>query len=95
MIGVVMYHETQPYIVINANGETRIMAAYPPVSAPQNFSSAINYQNQVDATIHFNTNSENLTQNTAEAVQDGTSITYSNQGPPPAYEEKEETVERS
>ena len=89
IIGVVAYHRNQPYIITNTNGEIRIMPAYPPLSPPQYFSSAINYQSQVNSTIHFNRNSENLTQNAAEAVQDGTRITYSNQEPPLPYEEKE------
>lgn len=90
-----MYHGNQPYIVTSRNGDTRMMAAYSPESHSQNFSSAINYQNQVVSTIPSNTTSPNLTHTTARAVQGGTSVICSNYGPPPAYHEKEEAVERS
>ena len=88
IIGVIKYHGNQQYIVTNTNGNTNLIAIS--ASHPQNLSSTINYQNQVVSTMPSNTTSANLTQTTAGAVQGGTSITYSNQGPPPAYQEKEE-----
>ena len=94
IIGVVIYHRNQPYIVTSRNGGTCMMPAYSPVSHPQNFSSAINYQNQVVSTIPSNTSSANLTLTTAGGVQGGTSIAYSKQGSPPVYQEKEEAIER-
>ena len=38
IIGVVIYHGNQPYIVTSRNGDTCMMPAYSPVSHPQNFS---------------------------------------------------------
>ena len=90
-----MYHGNQSYIVSNSNGDTRMMAVYPPASNAQNVSSALNNQNQVVSTMPFNTTSANPTQSTAGAARGGTSITYLNQGPPPAYQEKEEAIEMS
>ena len=90
-----MYHGNQQYIVTNTNEGTNLVATYPPASHPQNFSSTINYQNQVVSAVPSNTTSANLTQTTAGAVQVGTSITYLNQGPPPAFHEKEEAAEIS
>ena len=90
-----MYHGNQPNIITNTNGDTLMMTPYPLASLPQNFPSTNDCQNQVVSTIPFNTTSANLTHNTTLAVQGGTSITYSNQGPPPAYQANEEAIERS
>ena len=95
IIGVVMYHGNQPYIVTNTNGDTIIIAAYPTARHHQDFSSAIYYQNQVVSTMSFNTTSANVTRTTAGAFQGDTSVTHLNQGPPPAYQENEEVVEIS
>ena len=63
-----------------------MMTAYSPAIHPQNILSAMNNQNQVVSTMSFNTTSANPTQTTVGAVQGGTIIIYSNQGPPPAYQ---------
>ena len=55
----------------------------------------MNNQNQVVSTMPFNTTSANPTQSTAGAARGGTSITYLNQGPPPAYQEREGAIEMS
>lgn len=83
-----MYHGKQPYIVMNTNENTMMMAAYPPTSHPQNFSLAKNYQNQVVSTMPFNTMSANVTQTPEEASQGSTSATYSNQEPPTSLSRK-------
>lgn len=79
----------------NSNVDTRMMAVYPSASHAQNVSSVMNNQNQVVSTMSFNTTSANPTQSTAGAAWGGASITYPNQGPPPAYQEKEEAIEMS
>ena len=72
-----------------------MMPVYPPASHAQNFSSVMNNKNQVVSTMPFNTTSASPTQSTAGAARGGASLTYPNQGPPPAYQEKEEAIEMS
>ena len=102
-----MYPGNQQYVVTSASGQTVMVPAYPPGSVPHYVSSAGNYPNhaivsqtgggaQAVASAPYYPNQVVATQaSTAGELQGATTVVYSSQGPPPAYEEKEQPVNTS
>ena len=99
LLGVIMYPGNQQYILTSESGQTVMAPVYPPGSVPDYVSSAGIYPNQagvsqsgggalVSSTAYPN-QVVAAEASTAGTMQGATSVTYSNQGPPPAYEEKE------
>ena len=106
LLGVVMYAGNQQYIVTSASGQAGIASAYPLGSGPHYVSSAAFYPNQagvsqsrggaqVSSTTHYPNQVVATEASTAGLMQGTTSVTYSSQGQPPAYQEKEQLVQAS
>ena len=100
LLGVIMYPGNQQYILTSGSGQTVMAPVYPPGSVPDYVSSAGIYPNQagvsqsgggalVSSTAYYPNQVVAAEASTAGTMQGATSVTYSNQGPPPAYEEKE------
>ena len=107
LLGVIMYSGNQQYIATITNGKTVKVPAYPPESVPHYVSYPENYPNQavVSHTVGgahtvFSTpchaNQVVATVASATSSLQGTaSVTYSGQGPPPAYQEKQQPAQAS
>ena len=106
-LGVIVYPGNQQYVVTSAGGETVMVPAYPLGNVPHSVSSAGNYPNQVvvsqtgggaqvvSSAPYYPNQVVALPASTAGELQGATSVTFSNQVPPPAYVEKEEPVNTS
>ena len=102
-----MYSGNQQYVVTSASGQTVMVPAYPPGSFPHYVSSAGTYTNQAVASqtgggaqfvssVPYFPNQVVATQaSTAGELQGATNVTYSSQGAPPSYVEKEQPVNTS
>ena len=101
LLGVIMYPGNQQYIVTSESGQTVMASAYPPGSVPHFVSCAGMYPNQsgvsqcggagqVSSTSYYPDQVIATEAKTTRPMQGATSVTYSGQGPPPAYPEKEQ-----
>ena len=102
-----MYPGSQQYTVSSANGQTVMVPTYPSGSISHYVSPARSYPNQavasqtaggvqVISSVPYYPNQAVATQASAAAeFQGAASVTYSSQGPPPAYEGKEQCVNTS
>ena len=89
LLGVIMYPGNQQYIVTSASEQTVMAPVYPPGSVPHYVSSAGIYPNQSVVSTTYYPNQVVATEaSTAGLMHGATSVTYSSQGPPPAYQEK-------
>ena len=102
----VMYAGNQQYVLTSASGQPVMVPAYPPGSDPYYVSSAAFYPNQagasqsgggaqVSSTMYYPKQAVATEASTAGPMQGATSVTYSSQGLPPAYQEKEQPGEAS
>lgn len=104
--GVLMYAGNQQYIITSASGQAVMAPAYPSGSALPNVSSAGFYPNQagvsqsaggaqVSSTTYYSNQAVATEASTAGSMQGATCVTYSSQGPPPAYQEKKQPGQAS
>ena len=101
LLGVIIYPGNQQYIVTSASGQTVMLLAYPPGSVPHYVSHAEIYPSQagfsqnggrvhVSSTMYHPNQVVATEASTAGPMKSSTSVTYSSQGPPPTYQEKEQ-----
>ena len=102
-----MYPGNQQYIVTYASGQPVMATAYPPGITPHYVSYAGNYPSQASISqpgggAHINSSTpchanQVAATETSEtgSVQSTASVTYSGQGPLPAYQEKQQPVHAS
>lgn len=106
ILGVLMYAGNQQYIITSASGQAVMAPAYPSGSALPYVSSAGFYPNQagvsqsggaaqVSSTTYYSNQAVATEASTAGSMQGATCVTYSSQGPPPAYQEKKQPGQAS